>query len=103
MEHAERWFASVLSQVWMAEPDRSSSAGPLARRTDPLAVECRARGDKNGEAMQARQVNQVSSIAMVGLSLLGLLVVLWGYTPPPLPDEATGADTFQLSIAAWYS
>jgi hypothetical protein len=47
-----------------------------------------------------RQVNRVSSIAIVLLSLTALLVVLWGYTQPPLPDEGTGAHIFQLSIVA---
>jgi hypothetical protein len=45
-------------------------------------------------------VNRVSSIAIVLLSLTALLVVLWGYTQPPLPDEGTGAHIFQLSIVA---
>ena len=34
------------------------------------------------------------------LSLTALLVVLWGYTQPSLPDEGTGAHIFQLSIVA---
>jgi hypothetical protein len=46
------------------------------------------------------QVNRVSSIAIVLLSLAALLVVLWGYTQPPLPDEGTGAHIFQLAIVA---
>ena len=50
--------------------------------------------------MHTRQVNRVSSIAVVLLSLTALLVVLWGYTQPPLPDEGTGAHIFQLSIVA---
>ena len=37
---------------------------------------------------------------MVLLSLGALVVVLWGYTQPPLADEGTGAHIFQLSIAA---
>jgi hypothetical protein len=50
--------------------------------------------------VRTQQVNQVSSIAIVLLPLTALLVVLWGYTQPPLPDEGTGAHLFQLSIAA---
>ena len=34
------------------------------------------------------------------LSLTALLVVLWGYTQPPLPDEGMGAHIFQLAIVA---
>jgi hypothetical protein len=45
-----------------------------------------------------QQVNRVSGIAIVVLSLTALVVVLWGYTQPPLPDEGTGAHLFQLSI-----
>jgi hypothetical protein len=47
-----------------------------------------------------QHVNRVSSIAILLLSLAALLVVLWGYTQPPLADEGTGAHIFQLSIAA---
>jgi hypothetical protein len=50
--------------------------------------------------VRIQQVNRVSSIAIVLLSLIALLVVLWGYTQPPLPDEGTGAHIFQLAIAA---
>ncbi|TME91207.1 MAG: hypothetical protein E6I52_26610 [Chloroflexi bacterium] len=50
--------------------------------------------------MRTQQVNRVSSIAIVLLSLTALLVVLWGYTQPPLPDEGVGAHIFQLSIVA---
>jgi len=50
--------------------------------------------------VQSDLVNRVSSIAIVGLSLTALLVVLWGYSQPPLPDEGMGAHIFQLSIAA---
>lgn len=50
--------------------------------------------------MRTQQVNRVSSIAIVALSLTALLIVLWGYTQPPLPDEGTGAHIFQLSVLA---
>jgi hypothetical protein len=50
--------------------------------------------------MPIQQVNRATSIAIVLLSLTALLVVLWGYTQPPLPDEGTGAHIFQLSIVA---
>src|SRR5437764_15204825 len=53
---------------------------------------------KGPDAVHTQQVNGVSSIAIVSLSLTALLVVLWGYTQPPLPDEGTGAHIFQLSI-----
>lgn len=55
---------------------------------------------KGRDAVRTQQVNRVSSIAIVSLSLTALLVVLWGYTQPPLPDEGTGAHIFQLSIVA---
>ena len=57
-------------------------------------------GDGLDEAVRTRQVNRLSSIAVVGLSLSALLVVLWGYTQPPLPDEGTGAHLFQVAIVA---
>ena len=50
--------------------------------------------------MHTQQVHRVSSIVIVLLSLTALLVVLWGYTQAPLPDEGTGAHIFQLSIVA---
>jgi hypothetical protein len=50
--------------------------------------------------MHVEPVHRLSSIAIVLLSLSALLVVLWGYTQPPLTDEGTGAHIFQLSIAA---
>ena len=50
--------------------------------------------------MHTQQLNRVSSIALMVLSFTALLVVLWGYTQPPLPDEGTGAHIFQLSIVA---
>ena len=48
--------------------------------------------------MRTRNLNRVSGIVLVLLSLTALLIVLWGYTQPPLPDEGTGAHLFQLSI-----
>jgi hypothetical protein len=53
---------------------------------------------KGRRAVGTQQVNRVSSIAIVVLSLAALLVVLWGYTQPPLPDEGAGAHIFQLAI-----
>jgi hypothetical protein len=50
--------------------------------------------------MRSQQVNRLSGIAIVLLSLTALLVVLWGYSQPPLPDEGTGAHIFQLAIVA---
>ena len=50
--------------------------------------------------MHTKQVNRVSNVGLVLLSLTALLVVLWGYTQPPLPDEGAGAHIFQLSVAA---
>jgi hypothetical protein len=50
--------------------------------------------------MTAQHLNRASSITIILLSLIALLVVLWGYTQPPLPDEGTGAHIFQLSIVA---
>ncbi len=50
--------------------------------------------------MLTQRVNRVSGIALMLLSLTAFLVVLWGFTQPPLPDEGTGAHIFQLSIAA---
>ena len=50
--------------------------------------------------MRTQHVNRVSGIALVALSLTALLVVLWGYTQPPLPDEGTGARLFQVSLGA---
>jgi hypothetical protein len=55
---------------------------------------------KGRAAVRTQHVNRVSSIAIVALSLTALLVVLWGYTQPPLPDEGTGAHIFQLAIVA---
>jgi hypothetical protein len=50
--------------------------------------------------MRIQQVNRASSVAMVVLSFTALLVVLRGYSQPPLPDEGTGAHIFQLTIVA---
>ena len=50
--------------------------------------------------MRAQRLNRLSGNALSLLSLTALLVVLWGYTQPPLPDEGAGAHIFQLSIAA---
>jgi hypothetical protein len=47
-----------------------------------------------------QHLNRLSGFALVLLSLTALVVVLWGYTQPPLPDEGTGAHIFQLSIVA---
>jgi hypothetical protein len=45
-------------------------------------------------------MNRLSSVGLVLLAFNALLVVLWGYTQPPLLDEGTGAHIFQLSVAA---
>jgi hypothetical protein len=45
-------------------------------------------------------MNRLSSVGLVLLALYALLVVLWGYTQPPLLDDGTGAHIFQLSVAA---
>jgi hypothetical protein len=45
-------------------------------------------------------MNRLSSVGLVVLSFTAQLVVLWGYTQPPLPDEGAGAHIFQLSVAA---
>ena len=50
--------------------------------------------------MRTQHVNRVSGVALVALPLTALLVVLWGYTQPPLPDEGTGAHLFQVSLVA---
>src|SRR6476661_5836958 len=51
-------------------------------------------------AMSSQLVNRLSSVGLIVLSFTALLVVLWGFTQPPLPDEGTGAHIFQLSVAA---
>ena len=57
--------------------------------------------ERNGdEVVNTQRINRVSSFGLILLSLIALLVVLWGYTQPPLPDEGTGAHIFQLSIVA---
>lgn len=48
--------------------------------------------------MHTQHVNRLSSIAIVLLSLTALIVVLWGYTQPPLADEGIAAHIFQLSV-----
>ena len=50
--------------------------------------------------MPMQQVNRLSSIALVVLSFTALVVVLWVYTQPPLPDEGVGAHIFQLAVLA---
>ena len=50
--------------------------------------------------MHGQQINRLSTIGLSVLSLTALLVVLLGYTQPPLPDEGTGAHIFQLSLVA---
>ena len=50
--------------------------------------------------MRTQQLNRVCSILLILLSLTALVVVVWGYTQPPLPDEGAGAHIFQLSIVA---
>jgi hypothetical protein len=51
--------------------------------------------------MRAQKINQLSGIVLNVLSLTALLVVLLlGYTQPPLADEGVGAHIFQLSIVA---
>jgi cytochrome bd-type quinol oxidase subunit 2 len=50
--------------------------------------------------LRTQQLNRLSGIGLVLLSLLALIVVLWGYTQPPLADEGTGAHIFQLSVVA---
>ena len=50
--------------------------------------------------MHGPHINRLSTIGLTVLSLTALLVVLLGYTQPPLPDEGTGAHIFQLTIVA---
>ena len=50
--------------------------------------------------MRREQVNRASGVGLVLLSLTALVVVLWGYTQPPLPDEGAGAHIFQFSVVA---
>jgi hypothetical protein len=51
-------------------------------------------------AVSIQLMNRLSGVGLVLLSFTALLVVVWGYTQPPLPDEGTGAHIFQLSVAA---
>jgi hypothetical protein len=48
------------------------------------------------------KIHLASRAAMVGLALVALVTVLWGYTMPrgtPAPrDEGTGAHLFQLAV-----
>jgi uncharacterized YccA/Bax inhibitor family protein len=53
---------------------------------------------KGGLFVRTRQLNRVCGIGLILLSLSAVIVVLWGYTQPPLADEGTGAQIFQLSI-----
>jgi uncharacterized BrkB/YihY/UPF0761 family membrane protein len=80
-------------------------------RVDPLAASRRWRRSqsriqeklgrsKESAFVRTRQLNRLSSVGLVVLSFTALIVVLWGYTQPPLPDEGTGAHIFQLSIVA---
>jgi hypothetical protein len=47
-------------------------------------------------------IHRASRIAMIGLALIALVTVLWGYTVPrgtrATADEGTGAHLFQLSV-----
>src|SRR4051794_7072033 len=49
--------------------------------------------------VSSMRLNRVSVVGLMAFSLTALLVVLWGYTQPPLADEGTGAHVFQLSVA----
>src|SRR5204863_3443429 len=57
-------------------------------------------GGQRRVALGTQQMNRLSSVGLIVLSLTALLVVLWGYTQRPLPDEGMGAHVFQLSVAA---
>jgi hypothetical protein len=50
--------------------------------------------------MTAQQINRITGRLATALSLLALLMVVIGYTQPPLPDEGALAHIFQLSIVA---
>jgi hypothetical protein len=50
--------------------------------------------------VRTQQLNRACGILLILLSLTALVVVVWGYTQPPLPDEGAGAHIFQLSIVA---
>ncbi len=58
-----------------------------------------ATGHREG-AVSTHMMNRLSCVGLIGLSLTALVVVLWGYTQPPLSDEGTGAHVFQLSVVA---
>jgi len=48
--------------------------------------------------MSVQQLNRFSARAVLALSLAALLLVMLGYTQPPLPDEGSLAHIFQLTI-----
>ncbi len=50
--------------------------------------------------MRELRINRVSGEVMIVLSLAALLLVLYGYTLPPQPDEGAPAHIFQLLIVA---
>jgi hypothetical protein len=50
--------------------------------------------------MRAQQINHVSYITLAALSLAAVVLIVIGYTQPPLDDEGTLAHLFQLSIVA---
>ena len=50
--------------------------------------------------MRGDQINRLVGRVILVLSLIALLMVLIGYTQPPLPDEGALAHIFQLSIVA---
>jgi hypothetical protein len=77
-----------------------SFGAPGPARAGDCEGETKQPGEEGRGAVRTQQVNHVSSVAIVLLSVTALLVVLWGYTQPPLPDEGTGAHIFQLAILA---
>src|SRR5215472_19180223 len=50
--------------------------------------------------MRGQQVNGIAGRVILVLSLIALLMVLIGYSRPPLPDEGALAHIFQLAIVA---
>jgi hypothetical protein len=50
--------------------------------------------------MRTQQINDISNIVLGILSLAATLLIVIGYTQPPLDDEGTLAHLFQLSIVA---
>lgn len=50
--------------------------------------------------MREQQINRVSGGVLIVLSLMALLLVLYGYTLPLQADEGAAAHIFQLLIAA---